>query len=305
MTSTRRTLLHHEVAGTLSVIIATIAAGLNIYLAKVLSFISGLLLASITLTSAGLILTLVNAFLRNLDEMLNCIRKHPLKILWIGIIGTAIPINMIFYGLHLSPISNTFLLQMEVIYSIFLSRMLLGERISLQQALLSILAFFGVFLITSEGTLRGISTGDLLFLLAPFFFQCGHVIAKNLMRVINPITVVTYRLLTSGLSSLLISTLIGLNPLGGVGNMTLRDTVTIFCLSLSYAIGNSFWYYGIKNLNLSKATAIIITYPIIPVVLAIITLEEKLTIIKSIGIIMVFFSVIELSLLRSTDGRNS
>lgn len=291
---------HKETAGTISVITATIATGLNVYLAKIASFINWLLLASITLTLAGLILTLINSFLGKTSEILECGKKYFFKLLWIGVVGTTVPMGMTFYGLRLSPISNTFLLQTEVIYSMVLSYVLLGERISRRQFSLSLLAFLGVFLITSEGTLRWINLGDLLFLLAPFFFQCAHVVAKNLMQIISPLTVVMYRHLIGGLTSFLIFILFGSNHLEDIINIPLWGIILMLYISLSYVIGNSLWYYGIKNINLSKATAIMITYPTISVILAIITLEEKLSPIKSMGIIIVFFSVLGLSLLKAS-----
>ncbi|MEM2342142.1 MAG: DMT family transporter [Candidatus Bathyarchaeia archaeon] len=291
---------HKETVGTISVITATIITGLNVYLAKIASFINWLLLASITLTLAGLILTLINFFFGKVSEILKSGKKYFLKLLWIGAVGTTVPMGMTFYGLRLSPISNTFLLQTEVLYSMILSYILLGERISRRQFFLSLLAFLGVFLITSEGTLRWMSLGDLLFLLAPFFFQCAHVVAKNLMQIISPLTVVMYRHLIGGLASLLIFMLFGSNHLEDALNIPLRGIIIILCISLSYVTGNSLWYYGIKNINLSKATAIMITYPTISVILAVITLGEKLSSIKFIGIIIVFFSILELSLSKTS-----
>ena len=288
-----------ETAGIISVFIATTAAGINIYLAKIISFINRFLLTALMFSLSGLILLTVNIVLGKITDALVQGRRHFLKFLWIGVIGTSIPMSMVFYGLALSPISNTFLLQTEVIYSMILSRLLLKERISRQQILLSLLAFLGIFLITTEGRLKGISVGDILFLLAPFFFQCAHIVAKNLMRNISPIIVVMYRFLIGGVFLLAVLMLFGLNPIEVIGKLSLHENMTIFCLGINYALGNSFWYYGVKNINLSKATAIIITYPLISMILAILTLEEKLSPIKTLGICMIFLSVLRLSLLRS------
>ncbi len=287
-----------EIAGILSVFVATTAAGINIYLAKIISFINRFLLTALMFTLSGLILLIVNIILGKIVDALIYGKKHFLKFLWIGIIGTSIPMSMVFYGLTLSPISNTFLLQTEVIYSMILSHLLLKERISKQQIILSLTAFLGIFLITTEGRLKGISIGDILFLLAPFFFQCAHIVAKNLMRDISPIIVVMYRLLVGGLFLLTLLILVGLNPIEAMKSLPPYENMMIFYLSINYALGNSFWYYGVKNINLSKATAIIITYPSISMILAILMLGEKLSPIKTIGIAMIFLSVLRLSLLR-------
>ena len=140
--------------------------------------------------------------------------------------------------------------------------------------------------------------GDILFLLAPFFFQCAHIVAKNLMWNISPVIVVMHRLLIGGFFLTVVLIFLGLNPIEAIVNLPLYESMMIFYLGVNYAIGNSFWYYGVKNINLSKATAIIITYPSISMVLAILTLGEKLSPIKAIGITMIFLSVLRLSLLR-------
>ncbi|MEM2913417.1 MAG: DMT family transporter, partial [Candidatus Bathyarchaeia archaeon] len=256
------------------------------------------LLTSIILTLSGLILFLVNTISGKITVAFFQGRKYFLEILWIGVVGTSIPVSMVYYGLSLSPISNTFLLQTEVIYSMILSRLLLKERINGWQILLSVSAFLGVFLITTEGTLKEISVGDILFLLAPFFFQCGHVVAKNLMKIVDPIVTVMFRLLIGGLAPLPILILSGLNLLEDVRDIATGSGIMIAGVSVSYAIGNSFWYYSVKNINLSRATAIIITYPLISMVLSILTLKEGLSPIKLLGITVTFSSILGLSLLR-------
>lgn len=290
--------MNAESLGTLSVVISTILTGLNIYLVKIIALPNRFLLASIILTLSGLILFLANTISGKITEALFQGRKYFLEILWIGVVGTSIPVSMIYYGLSLSPISNTFLLQTEVIYSMILSRLLLKERINGWQILLSLSAFLGVFLITTEGTLKEISFGDILFLLAPFFFQCGHVVAKNLMQIVNPIVTVMFRLLIGGLAPFPILILSGLNLLEDVRDIAMGSVIMIAGVSVSYAIGNSFWYYSVKNINLSRATAIMITYPLISMVLSILTLKEGLSPTKLLGIAITFSSILGLSLLR-------
>ena len=274
--------------------------GLNIYLVKVIQFQNRIFLTALTFSIAGLILLIVNVILGKINKAFAQIRKNFLKLSWIGIIGTSIPMSIVFYGLSLSPISNTFLLQVEVIYSMILSRILLKEQISKQQILLSLSSIFGICLITTEGTLRGINIGDLLFLLAPFFFQCAHVVAKNLMQKVNPIIVVMYRFLIGGLTLFPFSTLLSSGLLEDLPTQMLD---MIIFLSISYAIGNSLWYYGVKKIALSKATAIMITYPLIATFLAIGILGESPSTIKVIGIMMVFLSVLKLSLLKPVENK--
>lgn len=290
--------LNTESLGTISVVISTVLTGINIYIVKIIAIPNRLLLTSIILTLAGLILAIANTVSGRIIEAFLCGKEHPFEVLWIGIVGTSIPLSMVYYGLSLSPISNTFLLQVEIIYSMILGRLLLRERISRWQILLSLSAFLGVFLITTEGAVREISVGDILFLLAPFFFQCGHVIAKNLMRIVDPLITVMFRLLIGGIASLFALIFSGQNLLGSITCISENDRAMIVGVSISYAVGNIFWYYSVKSINLSRATSIIITYPLVSMILSILTLGERISPIKLLGIAITFLSILGLSLLR-------
>lgn len=294
----QRPRLNPESLGTLSVIVSTILTGINIYLVKIIAIPNRLLLTSLILTLAGLILAVVNTISGRIIEALLSGRKHFFEVLWIGIIGTSIPLSMVYYGLSLSPISNTFLLQVEVIYSMILSRLLLRERIVKGQILLSLSAFLGIFLITTEGAVKEISISDMLFLLAPFFFQCGHVVAKNLMRIVDPLITVMFRLLIGGIAPFFALMLTSQNFLESIRGISGDEGAMIIVVSISYAIGNSFWYYSVKNINLSRATSIIITYPLVSMILSILMLGEKISPVKLLGIAITFLSILGLSLLR-------
>jgi drug/metabolite transporter (DMT)-like permease len=216
-----------------------------------------------------------------------------------GIVGMSIPSVMLAYGVSLSLVSNSFLLQVEAIYSMILSYILLKERISKKQVLLSVLSFLGMALVLTEGVIRPINIGDLLFLSTPLFYQFAHIVAKDILKTIDPTVVVMYRFLIGGLTLFLVSVLFGLNPLDF--SRTFQGTLIVLYMGFGYAIGNSLWYYGIKHINLSKGTSMIIMYPLISTILAILTLGETITAIKVVGILLVFLSTLILSRVKSVS----
>jgi drug/metabolite transporter (DMT)-like permease len=282
--------------------LATLCAGVNIYLAKVISHVNRILLTSIVLLVAGLILMALDILWGKAVEVFSYGRRYILEFLWIGIIGTSIPSSLLLYGVALSPVSNVFLIQTEVVYSMILSSILLGEKIGRKQMLSSILVFLGVLLITTEGELRGMLAGDLMLLFAPLFFQSAHIVAKRLMQKVSPLIVVTHRLLIGGLMLFASSPLLGINPMNETANMPHDEIQLIIYMGVGYAIGNALWYCGIKSVDLSKATAIMTSYPVVTVVLSMLTLGERPSPIKLVGIIITFIGVLALSLL-ITEGR--
>ena len=139
--------------------------------------------------------------------------------------------------------------------------------------------------------------GDLMLLLAPLFFQSAHIVAKRLMQKVSPLIVVTYRLLIGGLMLFVSSPLLGINPMNETANTPHDEIHFIIYMGVGYAIGNAFWHCGIKSVDLSKARAIMTSYPVVTVILSMLTLREKPSLIKAVGIIITFIGVLTLSLL--------
>jgi len=289
-----------EYNGTLAVLAATLLAGLNVYLLRIgTMLIPQLPFVSVALTMAGFILLIASIVLGKGPLILGA-RKYIAKLLWIGIVGTSVPVVLVAYGVSLSTVGNSFLLQTECIYSMFLSHLLLRERITGNQILLTVLSFLGVVLILTGGVVPTINIGDVLFLVAPLFYQLAHVVAKGILRKVDPLVVVTYRLLTAGLALALVSIALGQNPLPEVSGNS-QAMLVAFYASLSFSLGNSLWYFGVKHINLSKATSIMIAYPLVSVILAVFMIGETLSPARIIGASLVFVSTLKLSQVRSVS----
>jgi len=286
--------------GTLAVLAATFLAGLNVYLLRIgTMLIPQLPFVSVALTMAGFILLIASMVLGKGPLILGA-RKYIAKLLWIGIVGTSVPVVLVAYGVSLSMVGNSFLLQTEFIYSMFLSYLLLREKITRTQILLTVLSFLGVVLILTGGVVTTINIGDVLFLVAPLFYQLAHVVAKGILRKVDPLVVVMYRLLTAGLALALVSIALGQNPLPEVSGNS-QAMLVAFYASLSFSLGNSLWYFGVKHINLSKATSIMIAYPLVSVILAVFMIGEILSPARIIGASLVFVSTFKLSQVRSVS----
>lgn len=287
-----------ESKGTLAVLTATFLSGLNVYLLRIgTTFIPQTSFVAVALTIAGFMLLTASIILGKGSAILRG-GNHIAKFLWIGVIGTSVPVVMIAYGVSLSTVSNSFLLQTEFIYSILLSYVLLRERITGEQILLTVLSFLGIVLILTGGVVTTINIGDVLFLVAPLFYQLAHVVAKGVLRKVDPLVVVMYRLLIAGLALVLVSIALGQNPLPEISGNS-QGMLVAFYASLSFSLGNSLWYFGVKHINLSKATSIMIAYPLVSAILAVIMIGETLSPVKIIGASLVFASTYMLSRVRS------
>lgn len=288
-----------ERKGTFIVSIAALISGLNVYLTKIgTNFVPQLPFVSVVLTLAGLLLLLASILLGKWSLILSA-KKNLLKFLWISIIGTSIPQALLAYGISLSLVSNSFLLQIEVIYSVILSYFVLNELITKQQLTLIFLSFLGVILVLTNGSLKPINFGDILFLTVPFFFQFSNVVVKGILKEIDPLIVATYIFLIGGLILSLISLLLGYSLLEFMDTNT-GMFVTIY-LGFNFALGSSLWYYSLKYINLSKASSIMNIYPLIATILAILFIGETLSLMKFFGILFVLLSTLKLIRFKSTS----
>lgn len=285
-----------ENVGVLAAVGAVFFYGMNLYVIKIgTTFLHQLPFVSTALTLAGCILLIMNILRKKSSAFLG--KVYLPRLLFAGIIGSAIPMAMVAYATSFSLVSNSFLLQMEAVYSMALSYALLNERISKGQVLLTVSSFVGVALVLTGGVVSAINVGDVFFLCAPLLFQLGHVIALDVLRKVDPAVVTSYRLLIGGLALSVFSIAVGLDLAEFF--KTSEGTVITSYLGLSYAFGGSLFYYAVTRINLSKATSIIITYPLLSTMLATITLREALPLVKIAGISIVFLSTVALSGIKS------
>lgn len=189
-------------------------------------------------------------------------KKYILSVFMIGTFGTAIPFSLLMYSLNFTSPSNMAILnQTEIIYSLIFSYLILGEKPSFQQLCGTALVVFGVGIILFHDSFSIKWKGDLIVIGAVWMFQISHAYAKKLPKAFDNKMIPAARALFA-LPALLI-VILGLALNGGVkfeGSLTLAGCV-FFNAILVYGTGNVLWYNAIRNMDLSKASAIMLSYP--------------------------------------------
>ena len=69
------------------------------------------------------------------------------------------------------------------------------------------------------------------------------------------------------------------------GNTTLWSML-ILCAFVSYFVGNTYWYRAIRNMDLSKATAIILSYPVMTFILSVCLGQDTVSLSKVLGMLL-------------------
>jgi len=168
---------------------------------------------------------------------------------------------------YTSPANAGVMAQVEVLYSAVLAAVLLGERIGAPQVLASslVVAGTGLILVMDLGSWRW--KGDLMILLTPWMYQVSHVVAKRLPKDLDPLLITGARLFY-GCLVMLPLTLWSLAH-GGRWSwsgeaLRLLTVQGLFMSTLSLVM----WYTAIRRLDLAKATAFLLSYPALTMLLS-------------------------------------
>ena len=178
-----------------------------------------------------------------------------------GLFGSALASFLFITALqYTTPANAAIMAQVEVLYSALLCAWWLGEHISLAQGLGSLLIVMGTGLIMAQDLSTPRWKGDLIILLTPWMFQVSHIYAKRLPKDLDSITIAGGRALYGSLA-LLPLTLISLRK----GFLWSADAPSLGILAVQGIILNCInlvlWYSAIRRMDLSKATAIMLSYP--------------------------------------------
>jgi len=259
-------------------------------------FLPYLFYTSISMVTAGLMGWVLVLLRRIHGELLTLTSRKLFEMSLIGA-GVAMAFLSIFTGVSLTAVSNSFLLQTEVIYTIVLGYFLLKERITGRQVAASLIVVLGDMMVMTGGLIQQVNVGDLLFLTAPLFFTVTNILAKGVMKTTDPSIVVAFRYTSGGVLLLSLQAFTGVERL--ILGLKPFQILLVLTQGLLLATSSLLSHFAMKKINLSKASAIFLASPVVSAVLAIAFLGERVTLIHSIGSAMIFISVLYLARLRS------
>lgn len=191
------------------------------------------------------------------------------RLLVVGFFGSALPIAALVLALrYTTPADAAALGQAEAVYTVVLSAVFLRERITPSQLFGTLLVLSGTLLIAFNERFTVRWTGDLIALAIPLMYQVSHLFSKKLPTELSHVFVASARALFAAL---------GVLPLFALGfampvvafepSLELLGLVLAAGLVLT-ALNNVLWYKAIFNMDLSKATAIVLSYPALTMLLS-------------------------------------
>lgn len=166
---------------------------------------------------------------------------------------------------HTTPANAAIVAQVEVIYSALLTAWLLGERPTLKLSLAALLVMSGTGLVMLHDLSSPRWKGDLMILCTPWLYQVSHIFAKRLPRDLDAMTLSGGRVLYGILAMVPVC----LWSLGHGGRWSWSSEALMLLVMqglLMSSLNFVLWYMAIRNMELSKATTFMLSYPALTLV---------------------------------------
>ena len=197
-------------------------------------------------------------------------KKTLLRFLFIGTFGTALPFTVFLIALHYTTPGNAAILQQsELIYSLLFAAIFLREWPGRGQLGGSALIILGVLIILLKEQYTPRWTGDLLIVGSTWMLQAGSTVAKKLPKELD------YRLIGMARNVFALPALLIILSLMYYFKQpfTFTPTATAWVVLgytglLKYGLAMVVWYKAIRTLDLSKVTAIYLSYPVLSLLLS-------------------------------------
>ena len=208
--------------------------------------------------------------------------------------GSALPFCCLLYALNFTTPANTAILnQFELLYSFIFSIIFLKERITLKQIIASLFIILGGIILMA-GSVKNINLkGDLIVIFSVWMFQVSHIAAKKLSSDI-PCQVLAAAKNLYALPIMALLLLIYSNNLFIKPDFTLYG-VLFYMGVIRYGLSYLLWFWAIQKLDLSKATAIALSYPAITLIFSCLLGYDKLTLYNTVGLVLSMFGALWLS----------
>ncbi len=293
-----------EIRGTALVGLTALISGVAIVINRFfVTQIDPLLFTAIRAFFIGLIFLIISVFVSSSNS------KKTKKSSWtplisIGLIGGGLAFWLFFAGLRLTTAGRAaFLHKTLPIYAVIFGYVFLKEKITKKQLTVIGIMLIGLVFLELNKLSFDMRIGDLLVLGATILWAVENTIAKKVMLEKENNWVVSFArmffgsllllsiIFLTGNSSLLFS----LNP-QQIIYITI-STVFLFLYVLT-------WYWGLKYINLSKASTILLISPVISLLLGFFWLNEEIFLLQLAGSILILIGAYIMLGIKSEKRKN-
>jgi len=197
------------------------------------------------------------------------------------------------YGLRFTTsINYSFIIKSNLIFIPILAFFFFQEKITKEKIFLAFTFFTGIYLVTTSGQFILPHFGDLLIIVAAFFFSSFTIINKNLVKILEP-EIVSWGVTSfAAVLALIISFFLKINVFSSIG------ILFVFLSGLVEALIILFINKTIRITSMTYYVMMTMFVPVINLILGILFLNEMINFIQLIGGIILIISGIMVQRLR-------
>jgi drug/metabolite transporter (DMT)-like permease len=187
------------------------------------------------------------------------------SLLMITLCIVIIPYVLFFIGSSkTSGINTSLLLLSEIIFTLFFTP-LIGEKTTIQKLAGASGVFLGALLILYNGKIQ-LNAGDVMIIASTATYPIGNFYAKKALNQVSPPTILFVRFLLGGLFMLPVAMLS--EPRLQIVNIIVMSWPTLLFTGLILlGVGKIVWYEALGRLDISKAIALSMTFPLFSLIL--------------------------------------
>jgi len=205
----------------------------------------------------------------------------------IGVVGGSFAFWLFFSGLKLTMAGRAaFIHKTLPIYAGILAFIFLKEKITKKQLTAMGIMLLGLILMQLTKIGFDVRIGDLLVLTATFLWAVENTISKKAMINNESNWVVTFSRMFFG-SVILFAIIFLTGKTNLLFSLTAEQLIYIAISGIFLFMYVFTWYWGLKYINLSKASTILLVAPVISLILGMVWLKEQVFAIQMIGSLLI------------------
>ena len=249
-----------------------------------------------TFTTAKNIVVVVLLFslillLREFKQLKILSSKQWFQLAAIGLIGGSIPFLIYFWALKLTTAINAgFIHKTLFVWASFMALFFLREKIDRKFVLGAALLLIGNYLMFS--TFSSFGFPEMLIFVATFLWAAENVLAKHVLKELNGRAVAFGRMFFG--SIFMLAFLAATNNLGPIVQLTIPQLEWILITAALLFFYVFFWYSGLKHVEVSVATAILMFGQVVTGLLSTIFSGKAPSLYEALGLLLIVFGIIVL-----------
>ena len=278
----------NEVRGTFLILLTAFVSGFSIIANKFfVAKIDPLVFTALRGLFIGLIFLLISFYFYRKEGSKEFKKTSWANLLLIGAVGGAFAFWLFFSGLKMtSGVRAAFLHKTLPIYAVILAFVFLKEKISKRQLIAMGAMLGGLVLMELVNLSMEMRIGDLLVLGATVLWAVENTISKRAMLDNESNWVVTFSRMFFG-SIVLFAVIFLMGKLDLLLTLNSAQLVKIAVSGSLLFVYVLTWYWGLKYINLSKASTILLLAPVVSLFFGIVWLGESISALQMAGSVLI------------------